>query len=58
MIIDCSVRIIIKIFVPYKVCYHVIGEYPARIHNEQSEDVKLFYRQHNLGFTNIYQSVF
>jgi hypothetical protein len=28
------------------------------IHDEQSKDVELFHYQHDLGFTDIYQSVF
>ena len=58
MVVDCPVGIVVEIFVPYKVCYHVVGEYPAGIHDEQGKDVKLFCRQHDLGVTNIYQSVF
>ena len=58
MIVDCSVGVVVKIFVPHKVYYHVIGEYPAGIHDEQGEDVKLFHCQHDLGLADIYQSVF
>ena len=57
MIVDCSVGVVVKTFVPHKVYYHVIGEYPAGIHDEQGKDVKLFYRQHDLGLTDIYNSV-
>ena len=58
MIVDCSVGVVVEIFVPYKVYYHVIGEYPAGIHDKQCEDIKLFHCQHNLGLADIYQSVF
>ncbi len=58
MIVDCSVGVVVKTFVPHKVYYHVIGEYPAGIHDEQGEDVKLFHCQHDLGLADIYQSVF
>ena len=58
MVVDCSAGIVVKIFVPYKINNHVIGEYPAGIHDEQSKDVELFHYQHDLGFTDIYQSVF
>ena len=34
MITDCPMRIVVEIFVPHKVYYHVIGEYPVGIHNE------------------------
>ena len=57
MVVDCSAGIVVKIFVPYKINNHVIGEYPAGIHDEQGKDVKLFYRQHDLGLTDIYNSV-
>ena len=57
MIVDCSVGVVVKTFVPHKVYYHVIGEYAAGIHDEQGKDVKLFYRQHDLGLTDIYNSV-
>ena len=58
MIIDCPAGVVVKIFVPYQIYYHVIGEYPARIHDEQGEDVKLFHCQHDLSFTDIYNPVF
>jgi len=58
MIVDCSVGVVVKIFVPHKVYYHVIGEYPARIHDEQGEDVELFHCQHDFGFTDIYNPIF
>ena len=58
MIVDCSVRVVVQIFVPHKVYYHVIGEYPTGIHDEQGEDVKLFHCQHDLSLADIYQSVF
>ena len=58
MVVDCSVGVVVKIFVPHKVYYHVIGEYPARIHDEQGEDVELFHCQHDLSLADIYQSVF
>ena len=58
MVIDCSVGVVVKIFVPYKVYYHVIGEYAAGIHDKQGEDVKLLHCQHDLGLTDIHQSVF
>ena len=58
MIVDRPVGVVVQIFVPHKVYYHIISQHPAGIHDEQGEDVKLFYRQHDLGFTNIYQSVF
>ncbi len=29
MIVDCSVGVVVKTFVPHKVYYHVIGEYAA-----------------------------
>ena len=54
MIVDCSVGVVVKTFVPHK----VLGEYPAGIHDEQGEDVKLFHCQHDLGLADIYQSVF
>ncbi len=57
MIIDCSAGVIVKVFMPYKVHYHVVSEYPMWIHNEQSEDVKLFHRQRNLSFTDIHNSI-
>ena len=34
MIVDCSVGVVVKIFVPHEVYYHLIGEYAARIHDE------------------------
>ena len=34
MVIDCPAGIVVKIFMPYKVNNHVIGEYPAGIHDE------------------------
>lgn len=58
MIVDCSVRVVVQIFVPHKVYYHVIGEYPTGIHDEQGEDVKLFHCQQDFSFMDIYQSVF
>ena len=58
MIVDRSVGVVVEIFVPYKVYYHVISEYPAGIHDKQCEDIKLFHCQHNLGLADIYQSVF
>lgn len=58
MIVDRSVGVVVQIFVPHKVYYHVIGEYPAGIHDEQGEDVKLFHCQHYLSVTDIYGSVF
>lgn len=58
MVVYRPAGVVVKIFVPYQVYYHVIGKYPAGIHDKQSKDVKLFHRQHNLGVTNIYQSVF
>jgi len=58
MIVDCSVGVVVQIFVPHKVYYHVIGEYAAGIHDEQGKDVKLFHCQHDLGLADIYQSVF
>ena len=57
MIVDCSVGVVVKTFVPHKVYYHVIGEYPAGIHDEQGEDVKLFHCQHDFGFTDIYNPI-
>ena len=58
MVVDCPVGVVVKVFVPHKVYYHVIGEYPLGIHNEQGEDVKLFHCQYDLGFTDIYNPVF
>ena len=58
MIVERSVGVVVEIFVPYKVYCHVIGEYPAGIHDKQCEDIKLFHCQHNLGLADIYQSVF
>lgn len=58
MVIDCPVGVVVEIFVPYKVCYHVIGEYPAGIHDEQSEDVELFHRQHDLGLVDTHNPIF
>ena len=58
MIVDCSVGVVVKTFVPHKVYYHVIGEYAAGIHDEQGKDVKLFYCQQDFSFMDIYQSVF
>ena len=57
MVVDCPVGVVVKVFVPHKVYYHVIGEYPLGIHNEQGEDVKLFHCQYDLGFTDIYNPV-
>ena len=34
MIVDCPVGVVVKIFVPHEVYYHLIGEYAARIHDE------------------------
>ena len=58
MIVDCSMRVVVKIFVPHKVYYHIISQHPAGIHDEQGEDVKLFYCQQDFSFMDIYQSVF
>lgn len=41
MVADCSVGVVIQIFVPYKVNNHVVSKNPAGIHDEQGEDVKL-----------------
>ena len=57
MIVDCSAGVVVKIFVPHKVYYHIISQHPAGIHDKQSKDVKLFHCQHGLGLANIYQSV-
>lgn len=58
MVIDCPVGVVVEIFVPYKVCYHVIGEYPMGIHDEQSKDVELFHRQHDLGLVDTHNPIF
>jgi hypothetical protein len=39
MMVDRSVGVVIKIFVPHKVCYYIIGKYAAGVHNEQSEQL-------------------
>ena len=54
MVVYCPVGVIVKIFVPYKINNHVICEYPAGVHNEQSKYVKLFHCQHDLSLANIY----
>lgn len=58
MIIDRPAGVVVKIFVPYQVYYHVIGKFPAGIHDKQGKDVKLLHRQQDFSATNIYQSVF
>ena len=58
MIIDCPVGVVVKIFVPYQVYYHVVGKYPAGIHDEQGEDVKLFHCQHDLGLIDTHDPFF
>ena len=34
MIIDRPAGVVVEIFVPHKVYYYVVGEYPAGIHDE------------------------
>ena len=34
MIIDRPAGVVVEIFVPYQVYYHVVGKYPAGIHDE------------------------
>ena len=42
MVIDCPARVVVKVFVPYQVRYHIVGEHTVWIHDEQGKDVKLF----------------
>lgn len=58
MIIDCSAGIIVEIFVPYEVDYHVICKHPVWIHDKKSKNVKFFCSEPNLGFAYADQSVF
>ena len=57
MIADCSVGVVIQIFVPYEVDNHVVSKNPAGIHDEQGEDVKLLCRQFDLLPVNQNQSL-
>ena len=45
MVIDGFPGIIGVVFVPDHIHDNLISKYPVRIHNEQKEDVKLFYSQ-------------
>ncbi len=44
MVVDCLSGIIGIILMPHQIQKHLIGEYPFRIHYEQSKDVKFFDR--------------
>ena len=57
MIVDCPAGVVVKIFMPHKVYYHVVSEYPLGIHNEQGKYVKLFHCQHDLCFADIHNSI-
>ena len=57
MIADCSVGVVIQIFVPYKVNDHVVSKNTAGIHDEQSKNVKLLCRQFDLLPVNQNQSL-
>ena len=45
MVIDGFPGIVGVIFVPNQIHDNLIGKYPVRVHNEQKQDVELFYSQ-------------